>query len=176
MKPLSDVAARLGYGPMDFWRSWSSCIRDRRENEGREWLTYDEYRVIFRLAHQAGLFAVYADGKGEPTARFHSPVGMALLRLYRAVKRAKEQGVPERQFHLEFCADVDRNSDVVRRFVEERESKARQAREKAESDRRGAGRRQRVEPKDDEPEFPGVVVGQESARHLQLVSTGKEQS
>ena len=176
MKPLAEIRSRLGYGPMDFWREFADAIRDRRENFGREWLTYDEYSVIFRRARAAGLFNVHADAEGKPTYRLHSPLGWALVRLYAAVKDANKRGLSAEQFHRDFCAQIDRDSDVVKKAVEYRDTKAREAREKADQERRrgGGDRRHRVE-RDDEPDFPGVVVGNESARHLQLVHTGKEQ-
>lgn len=165
MKRLADLRARMGYGPMDFWREFGEAIRDRRENFGREWLTYDEYRVIFRRAHKAGLFAVYADEKGEPTARFHSPLGMALLRLYRAVKSAKQRGIPEQQFHAEFCAQVDAETDVVRKAVAYRDERAREAREKVEQDRRRAPERRR--PVVDDQEITEVRVGYQAPAERQ---------
>jgi hypothetical protein len=160
---------------MEFWQAFGDCIRDRREHEHREWLTYDEYRVIFSMAHKAGLFAVYADENGEPGYRLHSPFGWALVRLYEAVKDARKRGISEQEFHREFCDQIDRASDVVKRSSEYVDQKRREAREKADQERRRGDRRQRVDPRDAEPDFPGVVVGEESARHLQLVPTGKEQ-
>lgn len=161
MKNVSEIAARMGYGPMSFWRMFGDCIRDRREHEGRDWLTYDEYRQVFKEAHRAGLLAVYADDKGEPTARFHSPLGMALLRLYRGVKSAAARGLSPEQFHAEFCLQIERDSDGVKKAVEYREDRIREAREKSQQERRGE-RRRRLDP--DEQEISEVRVGYQPER------------
>ena len=154
--PLSELFARA-YGPAQFWRDLGDLFRDVRES-GRAYLSYDEWRVILRHARDAGLLGVYATAKGEPLAQFTSPLGPALLRLFRVLRSANARGLSAEEFQTEFNAQVDRDRAVIQRAMDARDESRRAAAQKT-PERTGARRRRQSGTETDEHEIREVRAG-----------------
>lgn len=147
----------------DLIRTLGDMLRDRREHERRTWLTYDEWRVLFKHAHRLKILDVEAATRGEfctgyRTACMGSFFARWLYRVFRGFLSAKKRGLSDQQFDAEFCDQIDHDSNVGKRAVATAEQSRRESLDRAERERR-AGSDRRRRPADDDQEIAEVRIG-----------------
>lgn len=85
-----------------FFRALGAAWKTAR-TEGRDYLYFAEWDELWAIAERDGIIAVY-----EGSWRFAHPLGNALLRLWRAMKAARADGVSEYHFWMRWDAMIDR--------------------------------------------------------------------
>lgn len=80
------------------------------------WLTYEEWDYVFERAVELGIMAVHADQQGEAHARFANPIALGMLRFWRAMRRARSQGVEPMDFAIAYDDELenDHRDEVAR--------------------------------------------------------------
>ena len=74
--------------------------------------SYADVRRFLEDCRKAGVAAVIESKDGQPTAEFATPLGPALLRLWRWVEDSERMGIPYEAAEASFNAAIERDRDA----------------------------------------------------------------